>query len=280
MKIVRENLNEFERSDNSLKNLGIGIRVLISNFMKEIGEEDTDNNALVSCSMHGKIEWVEYLLKNGADVHTNDDLALRWACDQGYIEIVKLLLDAGADVHTRNDTTLRWANKNGRTEVVKILQDWINKKIYEFERSDNSLRNLGISKRALIENWLKKYKIQKYTVNDDLTIDVYDLQINNTDLESFPEYIQFNYAFNCFDISNNKFTTLKGCPYIVYGNFWCFNNNLKTLDFIPKEIVEYNGYWGLISCAGNDVLFKENYVRSLCKLRPESYINGVKVVKV
>jgi hypothetical protein len=46
MKLVREKLYEFDRGANPLKNIGIGTRVLISNFMKEINEVDTDDKKI------------------------------------------------------------------------------------------------------------------------------------------------------------------------------------------------------------------------------------------
>jgi len=45
------------------------------------------------------IEMVKVCLKHGADVHADDDRALRWAAHYGYTEIVKLLLDHGADIN-------------------------------------------------------------------------------------------------------------------------------------------------------------------------------------
>lgn len=47
-----------------------------------------------------------------------------------------------------------------------------------------------------IREWLDKYNIKNYTINDDLTIDVNgDVNLNNeesTKLAKLPEYIKFN----------------------------------------------------------------------------------------
>ena len=43
----------------------------------------------------------------------------------GHADVVKTLLMAGADVHAENDEALRWASMNGHADVVKILEDWI-----------------------------------------------------------------------------------------------------------------------------------------------------------
>jgi len=112
---------KFTEDSDPIADLGIGARHLISKWMKEKGEEDTDNNALAECANHGKTEWVEYLLNRGADVHAENDWALRSASYNGHVEVVKLLLNAGADVHARADYALRWASGNGHVEVVKLL---------------------------------------------------------------------------------------------------------------------------------------------------------------
>ena len=69
----------------------------------------------------GHLEIVKYLVDNGADVHANDDEALRWAASNGYLEVVEYLVDNGADIHANNDGALMWATLNGRLEVVKYL---------------------------------------------------------------------------------------------------------------------------------------------------------------
>ena len=43
---------------------------------------------------------MKYLVEQGADIHADDDCALRWACDFGYLEIVKFLIELGADCYT------------------------------------------------------------------------------------------------------------------------------------------------------------------------------------
>ena len=72
-------------------------------------------------TQRGYNEIVKAALKNGADIHTWDDLALRSAADYGHTDTVKLLLDHGADIHADNDHALCLAAFNGRTETVKLL---------------------------------------------------------------------------------------------------------------------------------------------------------------
>jgi ankyrin repeat protein len=124
LKLIREYISEkFEEESDPIHDLGIGMKKLIKQFIKENGYEYVEEDLLLICARERKVEFVKYLLDAGADVHADNDRALQWASDKGHTEIVKLLLDAGADVHARDDYALRWASDNGHTEVVKLLLD-------------------------------------------------------------------------------------------------------------------------------------------------------------
>ena len=69
------------------------------------------------------MEVVKYLVDNGADIHANDDCALRWAAEHGRLEVVKYLIDNGADIHARGDRALNFATKN----VREYFHDLMNK---------------------------------------------------------------------------------------------------------------------------------------------------------
>jgi hypothetical protein len=95
----------------------------IVELLLEKGADVHANNdeALRWASENGHLEVVKLLLENGADVHANNDEALRWASENGHLEVVKLLLENGADVHANNEYALRWASENGHIEIVKLL---------------------------------------------------------------------------------------------------------------------------------------------------------------
>lgn len=89
-----------------------------------------------------------------------------------------------------------------------------------------------------IKKWLKKMRIEKYTINDDLTIDVNkDVFINYESFKVFP--VKFGKIKGDFSCSNNELISLKGCPEIVGGFFNCSYNNLTSLEYCPKEVKEY-----------------------------------------
>jgi ankyrin repeat protein len=82
-----------------------------------------DNDyALRLASENGHLEVVKLLLEHNANIHSNNDDALRSASVNGHLEVVKLLLEHNADIHADNDYALRLASSKGHLEVVKLLQ--------------------------------------------------------------------------------------------------------------------------------------------------------------
>jgi hypothetical protein len=75
-----------------------------------------------AASYYGHTETVKVLLDAGADVHAQDDYALRCGSRDGHTGTVKLLLDRGAAVHAWGDYALRGARVRGHSETVKVLE--------------------------------------------------------------------------------------------------------------------------------------------------------------
>ena len=69
-----------------------------------------------------EVNTVKYLIENGADIHTCDDIALCLYAKNGYLEIVKYIIKQGADIHVNNDYALRLSALYGHLEVVKYLK--------------------------------------------------------------------------------------------------------------------------------------------------------------
>ena len=67
------------------------------------------------------LDVIKSLFKEGADIHSCNDYALRWASEYGHLEIVKFLVENGADIHVWDDYALRRASQNGHLEIVKFL---------------------------------------------------------------------------------------------------------------------------------------------------------------
>jgi hypothetical protein len=101
----------------------------------------------------------------------------------------------------------------------------------------------------------EKY-LKNYTINPDDTIDV-DGNVNLDgflgNMEKLP--VKFGKVSGNFWCSNNKLTTLEGCPKYIGGDFNCNFNKLTTLKGIEKCEILGNFY-----CNGNNKNPPENYI--------------------
>lgn len=99
----------------------------------------------------------------------------------------------------------------------------------------------------IIQWWLKKFKIDNYTINDDMSVDVDgDVDILCLNLKEIP--IQFNKVTGRFDCRANCLISLKGCPSYVGGDFNCSGNQIVSLEYCPK-VVKKSFY-----CDGNKLV--------------------------
>ena len=141
--------------------------------------------------------------------------------------------------------------------MIKKFGEFINEK----ERSwfDKMLRGKSKSfpttEDQIIE-LCKKYNIQNYSINPELSIDVEgDVTLNSLKLPSLPlRFSRVGGNFRCYD---NHLTTLEGSPREVEGSFICFSNRLTTLEGSPREV------GGHFDCSRNQLTTLEGSPREI-----------------
>lgn len=79
------------------------------------------NLALVTAIADRDVAMIGASLKNGADIHYNDDFPLRCAAYLGYVEIVDVLLQKGANVHANGNEPLFTAIKTRDYTLINLL---------------------------------------------------------------------------------------------------------------------------------------------------------------
>src|SRR6185436_2766810 len=79
------------------------------------------DGTIKQATLYNNIIGIKYLVKLGADIHEDNDIALQWSAANGYIDIVKYLIEHGADIAANYNYALRWSVKFGHIEVVKYL---------------------------------------------------------------------------------------------------------------------------------------------------------------
>lgn len=79
------------------------------------------NRLLLVYSFEGNFSAVRYLVEKGADIHYDNEHALRYSATKGHFALVQYLVENGADINADNDCALRNSAYNGHLEVVKYL---------------------------------------------------------------------------------------------------------------------------------------------------------------
>jgi ankyrin repeat protein len=64
---------------------------------------------LIIALLNGRFETVKLLLKNGVDIHADDDYCIRWTSYFGHTETVKFL-EKGVDIHAKDDQAIQDAS--------------------------------------------------------------------------------------------------------------------------------------------------------------------------
>jgi len=94
--------------------------------IKDLVEQEADlhadeDGALRSAAAYGRLKVIKYLLGQGADLQVWDDRPFRKAAEFGHPEAAKRSAEQGADLQAWNDYSLRKAAEFGQLEVVKHL---------------------------------------------------------------------------------------------------------------------------------------------------------------
>lgn len=86
-----------------------------------------------------------------------------------------------------------------------------------------------------INKLCKKYKIKKYTINPDGSIDVDgNVDMGFQHLTKLP--LKFNKVSGDFVVGNNQLSTFEGCPNEIGGDFDFFSNRATSLEGCPQIV--------------------------------------------
>ena len=89
--------------------------------MKTKTSQTSLDKALIESANAGDVDRVKDSLIAGADIHAQEDFALRWAALEGRSEVVRFLLDNGADIHSQDDGALFLAAEKGHSDIAMLL---------------------------------------------------------------------------------------------------------------------------------------------------------------
>ena len=117
--------------NNGVKVVGSGLFIAardghfdIVQYLVECGANVNQYNPLVNASIRGASKIVKYLIENGADIHIDDNIALKYAVQYNDLDLVKFLVEHGADIHGRDDEAIRYAKHKRFQEIIDYLSQF------------------------------------------------------------------------------------------------------------------------------------------------------------
>jgi len=125
-------------------------------------EKYTNINSLLEDSIQANnMIGVKVALKNGADIHTNDDYAVRYVCYNNSLELVKYLVENGANIHANNNQPIRLASERNYINIVEyLIEKGVNITNVIKETPNDSLLSHAINnENSYYVNMLLEYKI-------------------------------------------------------------------------------------------------------------------------
>lgn len=78
-------------------------------------------HALLWACENGHIEVAKYLLEQGADIHAEREIVLRFALQTGNLEMATFLIENGADIHLIKESSLILAAKIANYPTIRYL---------------------------------------------------------------------------------------------------------------------------------------------------------------
>lgn len=205
-----------------------GLLKQVQNMIKDYHANihSNDDYALRKSILNKHYNIAKFLIENGANIHVYDDLPLRVSADRNNFEMVKFLIEYGADIHAINEEALK------STTDIEIIKYLIDNNADIHSQDDYVLR-----KHAENGN----LEIVKLLVEHGANIHAYNDEVLKSKHQNIVDYIssisQKNYLFENSN-PNSKCDSSKLTNYqleIINKNF---NKNF-TKDDICEEIKLY-----------------------------------------
>jgi hypothetical protein len=182
---------------------------LVKFFVEECGANVLSNNcvAMRNPAGRGYLDIVKYLFEKGCDIHIDNEYPLRAATYNGHLNIVKFLVETcGVDIHANNEHCLVIAVQRGHLDIIKFLVEQGADIHINSEKCLITAVNLG------------KLDIVKYLVEKGANIHINDCQPIDIAFTNFNDDV-VKYLVKKCSITSTSLLTETEIYMIAYGNY-------------------------------------------------------------
>lgn len=132
---------------------------------------------------------------------------------------------------------------------MKLVREYLYEHL-RFTENGDAIHDMGIGVDGLIHKWMREHNIpkSKYRIGKDKKIIADDtVMLSGMNIGEFPEFINFAHINGGFHCDNSNITSLRGCPRLIQGAFFCSRNFLKDNGLIggPQQV---EGSYAASSC--------------------------------
>ena len=117
-------VNQFQKVPLSPKSMGVGMDANIDAFLKNHNPNfslaSNPAEALAICAVKNRINYVDYLLDSGMDVHINDEHALKVTAFHEKYEMAKHLISRGADLKKAIDSARQEGLNRSHRNLINL----------------------------------------------------------------------------------------------------------------------------------------------------------------
>jgi hypothetical protein len=195
-----------------------------------------DEYALVSASVNGHIDIVEYLIDEmGYDVDYQKGVPLRFAIANGRMEVVKSLLDRGADIHFHNENPLSTAISHSYWDIANYLI----KRGADIGKLHNDLKSRQFEAgQQLVVNFMHNYMTE--SIRDYMTPRAEKDVLRSSEKLDSSMKINYGIKWNYLPIVKKGIEELSESTFSIDSKILFLTECLQiTLDLEKNEIFQY-----------------------------------------
>lgn len=158
----------------------------IVKYFVELGENlytEKREKIIIHCAEWGYLDMVKYLIKNGFDIHTDDEKPLCQAAKRGHLNVVKYIVGLGGDIHAQNDKPLQKACDS------RFVKPRVNLDIVKFLVCKGG--NLKVISKKKLQTQMKYYKKYKEVMDSCIERIHFDPNLERTKTEQLDGFQDF-----------------------------------------------------------------------------------------